>query len=114
MRVVFHGEGPAGHQSRQRSYSWGCFGLPGAPTWTGVESPVQLQICGLTTSTCTGNPDTDIGPDDVVFYCGSGVTAAHDLLAMQVAGLGEHQLYPGSWSDSILDSERPVATGDRS
>ncbi len=61
-----------------------------------------------------GDPDTDIVPDDVVFYCGSGVTAAHDLLAMQVAGLGEHRLYPGSWSDWILDPERPLATGDAS
>ena len=61
-----------------------------------------------------GDPDTDIVPDDIVFYCGSGVTAAHDLLAMQVAGLGEHRLYPGSWSDWILDPERPVATGAQS
>ena len=36
---------------------------------------------------------------DVVVYCGSGVTACHDILAMRLAGLPEPILYPGSWSD---------------
>ena len=36
---------------------------------------------------------------DAVVYCGSGVTACHDILAMEVAGLGWATLYPGSWSD---------------
>jgi thiosulfate/3-mercaptopyruvate sulfurtransferase len=44
------------------------------------------------------------------FYCGSGVTSALDLLAMYHAGLGEACLYPGSWSEWITDSNRPVAT----
>lgn len=49
---------------------------------------------------------------DLVFYCGSGVSAAHNILAMAHAGLGLPKLYPGSWSEWICDSERPVATGD--
>ncbi len=45
---------------------------------------------------------------DVVCYCGSGVTAAHNLLAMARAGFPEARLYPGSWSEWIIDPARPV------
>lgn len=49
----------------------------------------------------------------VVAYCGSGVTACHDLLALEVAGLGDRGvLYPGSWSAWGADPDRPIATGD--
>ena len=43
----------------------------------------------------------------VVCYCGSGVTAAHNILAMIIAGYDEPGLYPGSWSEWILAEERP-------
>ena len=48
----------------------------------------------------------------VVAMCGSGVTACHNLLAMELAGLHGARLYAGSWSEWIRDSLRPVATGD--
>lgn len=47
---------------------------------------------------------------DVVAYCGSGVTACHNLVAMAHAGLGNGRLYPGSWSQYAA-THRPIATG---
>ncbi|MFI4888533.1 MAG: sulfurtransferase [Burkholderiales bacterium] len=51
------------------------------------------------------------GADDVVHYCGSGVSACHNLLAMAIAGYPLTRLYPGSWSEWSADPERPVAKG---
>lgn len=47
--------------------------------------------------------------EQVVHMCGSGVTACHNLLAMEVAGLTGSKLYAGSWSEWIVDPDRPVA-----
>ena len=54
-----------------------------------------------------GNDPTDL----VVHTCGSGVTACHNLLAMEIAGMTGTRLYPGSWSEWCANPERPVAVG---
>lgn len=52
-----------------------------------------------------------IAPETSIMQCGSGVTACHNLLATEIAGLSGAALYPGSWSEWCADPSRPVATG---
>ena len=68
------------------------------------KTPEQLRESFA--RTLAGTP-----PNRVVCYCGSGVTACHNLLAMEHAGLSGAQLYVGSWSEWSSDPARPVATG---
>ncbi|HET8984952.1 MAG TPA: sulfurtransferase, partial [Trueperaceae bacterium] len=55
----------------------------------------------------------DLEADNVVAYCGSGVSAAQVVLAFEVAGMSGVRLYPGSWSEWSSDPAMPVATGGR-
>ncbi|MEX2536879.1 MAG: sulfurtransferase [Trueperaceae bacterium] len=50
--------------------------------------------------------------DEVIVYCGSGVSAAHDVLAMEEAGVEGVRMYHGSWSDWCSYEDSPVATGE--
>jgi thiosulfate/3-mercaptopyruvate sulfurtransferase len=54
----------------------------------------------------------DIAAAQTVYYCGSGVTGAHNVFTQMLAGLGEAGLYAGSWSEWITDPERPIALGN--
>lgn len=61
------------------------------------------------------NYETSLGghaPGRVACLCGSGVTACHNLLAMELAGMRGARLYAGSWSEWIRDPGRPVALGE--
>lgn len=51
-------------------------------------------------------------PGAIVHQCGSGITACHNLLSMEIAGLAGSRLYPGSWSEWCSDPSRPVAKGE--
>jgi thiosulfate/3-mercaptopyruvate sulfurtransferase len=51
-------------------------------------------------------------PGAVIHMCGSGVTACHNLLALEIAGMPGGKLYAGSWSEWITDPSRPVAQGN--
>ena len=53
-----------------------------------------------------------LSPDQSVHQCGSGVSACHNILAMEVAGMSGMRLYPGSWSEWCADASRPIASGE--
>ncbi len=83
--------------------------IPGAvnrPTMDNVTSSGEFQPVEALRRRFVGLA----GDQPVGVYCGSGVTAAHTVLAMHEAGL-DAVLYPGSWSEWITDPNRPVATG---
>lgn len=50
---------------------------------------------------------------EIIVYCGSGVTASHDLIALEEAGFQNARLYAGSWSDWCSYPEHPIETGSR-
>jgi thiosulfate/3-mercaptopyruvate sulfurtransferase len=105
----------------------------GAARYAGAEEPIDPvagHIAGAINLPFTGNLGADgkflaptelaaryraalagRSPDEVVGYCGSGVTACHVLLAMEHAGLPGARLYAGSWSEWLRDPARPLRTG---
>lgn len=73
---------------------------------TGLFKPAQ-QLHSEWTAVLDSYPVTKM-----VAQCGSGVTACHNLLALEVAGMQGAALYPGSWSEWCSEPARPVATGE--
>ena len=67
-----------------------------------MKSPPELRLAFLQAGIDEGTP--------VVSYCGSGVSACHNLLALELAGLGPGRLYAGSWSEWSRDPARAIAT----
>lgn len=67
---------------------------------------------GLVSGPATSSPACSAPEPTPVSYCGSGVTACHNILAMRLAGLPQPKLYPGSWSEWVTDDQRPVEVSD--
>ncbi|HMR49219.1 MAG TPA: sulfurtransferase [Arachnia sp.] len=103
----------------------------GPERYRGETEPIDPRaghIPGARNFPLTGNLDADgrfLAPDElrarfadvadaaeVISYCGSGITACHNLIAMEHAGLGRGRLYPGSWSQ-YSNTDRPAATDQR-
>jgi len=89
----------AGHIPGAESYFWKTTTLDEGGAW---RSPEQLRerFAGL-------SPD-----DEIIVYCGSGISATPNVLALREAGYSQVKLYAGSWSDWISYSENVVATGE--
>lgn len=83
--------------------------VPGAINLPYVDSLTDGRFCPP--QVLHRRLDAAAKADDVIVYCGSGVTAAHTALALVVAGRPMPRLYAGSWSDWSSRDELPVATG---
>ena len=88
--------------------------IPGAVNWV-FEENLDLDGTFLPAEELRENYlrlMQGVAPQNVIHSCGSGVTASHNLLAMEIAGLTGSRLYPGSWSEWITSPTRAIATGD--
>ncbi len=91
----------AGHVPGARNVPWAELVDPGIGTMRGsAELAEVFEAVGVT----AGTP--------VIAYCGSGVTACFDLLALRSLGVTDARLYPASWSGWATDPTRPAALGD--
>ncbi|MGO9883500.1 MAG: sulfurtransferase [Solirubrobacteraceae bacterium] len=86
--------------------------IPGArnrPTSTNVNAAGEFLAPGALREAFAGS-GVNVGAP-VGAYCGSGISATHEVLALELAGYSGAALYPGSWSEWVSDPARPVATG---
>ena len=77
---------------------------PTSATWMPTGECCRRKRCAPASQELLG----DTPAEEAIFYCGSGVSVAHDVLAVQHAGLGMPRVYVGSWSDWISNGQRPV------
>lgn len=87
--------------------------IPGAANLPHFSN-VGVDGCFLPADTLRKKMETLLAgrqPEQAIFYCGSGVTAAHNVLAMEIAGLSGAKIYAGSWSEWITNSAHPVEQG---
>jgi thiosulfate/3-mercaptopyruvate sulfurtransferase len=101
-RVAGHIPGALSAPTAENVTSDGVFRPPG-------ELRARFSALGIGAAASNGSAGP-AAPQQVGVYCGSGVTAAHELLALELAGL-QAALYVGSWSGWVADPDRPVATG---
>jgi thiosulfate/3-mercaptopyruvate sulfurtransferase len=89
--------------------------IPGARNWpmaATLDAAGRFLARAELTGAVTGAVGGEVAGATVGAYCGSGITAAHTVLALELAGIPGAALYPGSWSEWITDPDRPVATGE--
>jgi thiosulfate/3-mercaptopyruvate sulfurtransferase len=115
------------HRQRSRTCVFDSRGAEGYHGGGVYHDPVRGHIAGagLADRAKTTNPDLTfrspeelrayyldlldgVDPSEVIYYCGSGITAAQNVLGMQIAGLEGSRMYVGSWSEWITDPSRPV------
>ena len=89
----------AGHIPGAEHYFWKTSALSADGTW-GSPEELRERFAGL-------SPE-----EEIIVYCGSGISATPNILALREAGYTNVKLYAGSWSDWISYSENPVATGE--
>ncbi|NQD37677.1 sulfurtransferase [Permianibacter sp. IMCC34836] len=117
-RIVIDARGPARYAGKEEpidpvaGHIPGALNLPfsGNLTADGHFLPATALRQRFADAGVTGTGSSATGSsENVVAYCGSGVTACHNIFAMALAGLPPAKLYPGSWSEWITDPSRPIA-----
>jgi thiosulfate/3-mercaptopyruvate sulfurtransferase len=107
--VLVDSRAPERYRGDTEPLDWKAGHIPGAVNrnWADGLSAGQFRD-----ETAQQERFADLADKEVIVYCGSGVSAGANMLALEVAGVKDAKLYAGSWSDWISDPERPVAIGE--